>query len=496
MKHLGLKRGVATEPSLLLSATPVVALLLFLAGILIYKGADSISDFSVVALLSSSALALVLAFVNGSLCRRGMTVGFRRSARQILPAVPMLVFIAMVSTTWMLSGVVPLLIDCGLRMLSPTSFLVVCCIVCGVISVLTGSSWSTIATIGVAFMGIGTIMGFHVGWVAGAIISGAYFGDKVSPLSDTTVVASSACGVDLFKHIRYLMLTSIPAMGVALVVFFLAGLLFDPVSVEGTSDVLGLLSSHFNLTPAVLIIPVITFGLIALRVNTLIVLFVSSMLGLVGIFVFQPEIAASLGATDLTSGIAATAKMLWSETSFATGHELFDNLVSTSGITGMLSTIALVLSAMIFGMVMIGTGMLSVLTRTLTKHIHTRFAIVGSTVGSGLFLNSCTADQYLSIIIGGNMYRNAYRRLGLEARLLSRTLEDSVSVTSVLIPWNSCGVTQSAVLGVSTVVYLPYCVFNYLSPVMSLVMAWTGFKIRQRISGQNMTSELKDKVMA
>ncbi|MBO4942623.1 MAG: sodium:proton antiporter [Muribaculaceae bacterium] len=485
-----------TDPSLLLSAIPVVALLLFIAGILIYKGADSISDYSVVALLSTSALALVLSFFCGSLCRRGMIVGFRRSARQILPAVPMLIFISMISTTWVLSGVVPLLIEWGLRLLNPTTFLVVCCVVCGLISVLTGSSWSTIATLGVAFMGIGTIMGFHVGWVAGAIISGAYFGDKVSPLSDTTVVASSACGVDLFKHIRYLMLTSIPAMLVALVVFFVVGLMFDPVSVEGTNEVLDLLNSHFNLAPAVLLIPVITFGLIALRVNTLIVLFVSSMLGLAGIFIFQPGIAEWLGVHGPVSGIVATAKLLWSESVFTTGHELFDNLVSTSGITGMLSTILLVLSAMVFGMAMIGTGMLSVLTRTLTKHIHTRFAIVGSTVGSGLFLNGFTADQYLALIIGGNMYRNAYRRLGLEPRLLSRTLEDSVSVTSVLIPWNSCGVTQAAVLEVSTIVYMPYCVFNYLSPIMSLVMAWTGFKIKQRICGQKITSELSDRVIA
>lgn len=473
-----------------------MALLLFLAGILILKGADSISEYSVLALLSASILSIVLSWYNGNLCCRGLKVGFQRSARQILPAVPMLVFIAMVSVTWMLSGVVPLLIDFGLRMLNPTFFLVITCVVCGVISILTGSSWSTIATIGVAFMGIGTIMGFNVGWVAGAIISGAYFGDKVSPLSDTTVVASSACGVDLFKHIRYLMLTSIPAMGVALLVFMIAGLTCDPASEVGTTEVLGLIEEHFNLTPWVLLIPAITFGLIAMRVNTLIVLFVSSMLGLGGIFVFQPEIASWLGADGFIAGVAASLKLLWSETLFASGHELFDNLVSTSGITGMLSTIALVLSAMIFGTVMIGTGMLSVLTRTLTKHIHTRFAIVGSTVGSGLFLNSCTADQYLSLIIGGNMYRNAYRRLGLEARLLSRTLEDSVSVTSVLIPWNSCGVTQSAVLGVSTVAYLPYCVFNYLSPVMSLVMAWTGFKIKQRISGQKITTELSDRVMA
>ncbi len=171
--------------------------------------------------------------------------------------------------------------------------------------------------------------------------------------------------------------------------------------------------------------------------------------------------------------------MLWSETVFSTGNAVFDDLVSTSGITGMLGTVALVLCAMLFGTAMIATGMLDTLTNALTRRLTSRFSLVGATVGSGLFLNSCTADQYLSIIIGGNMYRNAYRRFGLEPRLLSRTLEDSVSVTSVLIPWNSCGVTQSAVLGVATLTYLPFCIFNYMSPLMSLLMAYTGLGIKQ-----------------
>ncbi len=496
MNQRGLLSAVSANGAVVLSAVPIVGLLVFLACILIFKGADSISDYSVLALLSSSVLSLAIAFVSGRIRRRGLLSGFLRSARQILPAVPMLVFIAMVSTTWMLSGVVPVLIDYGLRLLNPVFFLVAGCIVCGVVSVLTGSSWSTIATIGVAFMGIGTVMGIHPGWVAGAIISGAYFGDKVSPLSDTTVVASSACGVDLFKHIKYLMLTSMPAMGVALLVFFIVGLTVDQMKEIDTTEVCTMLGQYFNLTPWVLVIPAVTFGLIAMRVRTLIVLFVSAMLGLAGIFIFQPNLSVSLGAVDMVSGMKVSVALLWGETSFSTGNEIFDNLVTTSGITGMLSTIALVLSAMVFGTVMIGTGMLAVLTKWLTRRISTRLTLVGSTVGSGLFLNCCTADQYLSIIIGGNMYRNAYRRLGLEPRLLSRTLEDSVSVTSVLIPWNSCGVTQSAVLGVSTLVYLPYCVFNYLSPLMSLFMAWTGFKIRQRVSGQKTTSELTDKAMA
>lgn len=471
---VNIKTSSAKRPTLLLSVVPVLFLLLFLGGVVLILGAGAISDYSCVALLSAAVLAVVLSAASGSLCRRGMTVGMRRSAAQILPAVPMLVCIGMVSATWMLSGVVPLLIDLGLRWLNAELFLVICCAVCGVISVLTGSSWTTIATIGVAFMGVGTVLGFHPGWIAGAIISGAYFGDKVSPLSDTTVVASSACGVDLFKHIRYLMISSIPSMTIALAVFLAVGLLGGGAPVATSSEIPALLAEHFNLSPWLLVIPALTVLMIVLRVPTLAVLAISALLGLVGMFVFQPELVASLGG-DIAVGL----RVLVSETSFDTGNELFDKLVATSGITGMLPTIALVLCAMLFGTAMIGTGMLGAITAAVTTRLNRRFSLVGSTVAGGLFLNSCTADQYLSIIIGGNMFRNAYRRFGLEPRLLSRTLEDSVSVTSVLIPWNSCGVTQSAVLGVATVVYMPYCIFNWLSPLMTLLLAYTGFKIHQ-----------------
>ena len=476
-----IKNKVVKSPSLAISFAPIVALLAFLGAVIIFLGAGAISDFSHLALLSAAVLAVVLAFFTGSICRRGMIIGMRRSARQILPAVPMLIFIAMVATTWMLSGVVPTLIDLGLRMLNPTFFLVITCAVCAVISVLTGSSWSTIATIGVAFMGIGTVMGFNTAWIAGAIISGAYFGDKVSPLSDTTVVASSACGVDLFKHIRYLLLTAMPAMIIALIIFFIMGLNVTPTSDIAIDDILAQLHTTFNISAWTLLIPAITLTLIALRVPTLTVLFASGLMGLVGVFVFQPAIAANLLAAAEGNHTAMMWKLLWSETLFDTGNAMFDDLCTTSGITGMLPTVALVLCAMLFGTAMIGTGMLGTITQSLTRRLHGRFALVGSTVASGLCLNSCTADQYLSIIIGGNMFRNAYRRMGLEPKLLSRTLEDSVSVTSVLIPWNSCGVTQSTVLGVATLAYLPFCFFNILSPVMTLVMAFTGFKIRQAV---------------
>lgn len=433
------------------------------------EGADAIAGYSPVVLLGSAALSVVLSFVFGALSRRGMTVGFVRSARQILPAVPMLICIAMVATTWMVSGVVPTLIVYGLEVLTPTLFLVTACVVCALISVLTGSSWSTIATIGVAFMGIGQVMGFSAGWIAGAIISGAYFGDKISPLSDTTVVASSACGVDLFAHMRYLMLSSVPALLVALVVFAVKGFMSDAADANQGMMLDGALRTTFNITPWTLVIPAITLALIAFRVPTLLTLAASALLGFVGIFVFQP---------DLGHSVISAAGMLWSGNAMDTGVERLDSLVSTGGISGMMSTVALVLSAMMFGAAMMGTGMLASITRSFTSRLHKRTSIVGATVGSGLFMNSTTADQYLSLIITGNMYRNVYRQFGLEPRLLSRTIEDSVSVTSVLIPWNSCGITQSTVLGVSTMVYFPYCIFNILSPCMSLLLAWTGWRIR------------------
>lgn len=463
---------------MVLSAAPIVLLLTFLALIIIFKGADYILEYSPLSLLCSALCAVVLTFLSGSLTKRGLKVGLLRSARQIMPAVVMLIFIAMISTTWMLSGVVPMLIDYGLRILNPSMFLVTTCAVCGVISVLTGSSWSTIATIGVAFMGIGTIMGYNPGWIAGAIISGAYFGDKVSPLSDTTVVASSACGVDLFKHIRYLLITTVPAMSIALLVFLLRGITFDASPISTEVEILTHIRDTFNMSAWLFVIPAVTILLIVLRVPTLLTLMIGSAMGLAGIFIFQHQM---LG----TQAISSAASILWQGLSFDTGNELFDNLISTGGVLGMIDTIKLVLCAMIFGAALIGTGMLATLTGAITRRIHKRFSLVATTVSSGLFLNMCTADQYLSIIIGGNMFRNAYKRLGLEPRLLSRTVEDSVSVTSVLIPWNSCGVTQSTVLGVATLTYLPYCIFNYLSPVMTLIISLTGFKIRQAVSRQH-----------
>lgn len=473
--NISASAGAQKRPKLLISLVPVISLLTALIGIIVFAGSESISDYSPAVLLLSAAIAVTLSAVTRTSDRASMLNGLRRSARQILPAVPLLLLIALVSATWLWSGVVPTLIDYGIRVLDPTFFLVTTCAVCAVVSVLTGSSWTTIATIGVAFIGIGRIMGYSEGWIAGAIISGAYFGDKVSPLSDTTVIASSSCGVDLFDHIRYLMLTAAPAMLLSLAVFLCVGLMADvEPTATGSSEMLTALHGYFNITPYTLIIPAVVITLIALRVKTLYTLAAGALLGLAGIFVFQPGILETISQSGT---VATTLQVLWTDASLDSGITVLDDLISSGGITGMLPTITLVLCAMLFGGAMLGTGMLRSIAEAITSRLSHRRTIVGATVSSGLFLNSCTADQYLSIIIGSNMYRDVYQRYSLPPRLLSRTLEDSVSVTSVLIPWNSCGVTQSTVLGVATLTYLPFCLFNILSPLMTMLLAWTGFKI-------------------
>lgn len=413
--------------------------------------------------------------------------GFRKSAKQIIPAYPILILIGTLSATWMLSGVVPMLIDYGVRMLYPPAFLPLACMVCALISVVTGSSWTTIATIGVAFMGIGTVLGYPAPWVAGAIISGAYFGDKVSPLSDTTVLASSTVGVDLFTHIRNMMITTVPAIAIALCVYALVGW-FTPIQSQNQiGEITQAIRSTFNLSPWLLLVPVTTCVLIALRVNTVITLATGTVAGLIAAIIFQPQLFAAVSG-DMSMPLAS-AKILFSGSELSTGNEVLDPLLSTSGAWGMMPTVWLVTSAMMFGGVMIGSGMLASITSAIIRKINRPGSLIASTVAGGCFLNATTGDQYISLIIGGNLYHSAYRRAGMHPRMLSRTLEDSISVTSVLIPWNSCGMTQSTVLGIATIAYAPCCIFNILSPIMSLAVAAVGNKINRRLALRTTTSD-------
>ena len=469
-------------PSPIASAIPIMYLISSLVIMLSTKGTDAVSEYSQLILLSAALLAFGISRIFYPCSWNMLKIGLYKSAKQILPAVPILLLIAMVSASWMYGGIVPSLIYYGLEFIKPEIFLVITCAVCSIISVLTGSSWTTCATIGIAFMGIGTIMGYSEAWIAGAVISGAYFGDKMSPLSDTTVLASSTTGVKLFDHIKFLFITTLPAMIVAFIVYLILGLTADISTASHSGELTTHLVNTFNVSPWLLLAPVITCTLIVMRVNVLITLAISVVLGLTGLIVFEQQVLMSL-AID-SSKLNAIIGVLLSNTSIETNNELLNELVATGGIKGMMNTIYLILSAMIFGGVMLGTGMLSSITRTCLKGIKKASSAVTTTIGSGLFMNSCTGDQYLSIIVTANLFKNLYKKLNLPPRLLGRAIEDSVSVTSVLIPWNSCGITQSTVLGVATLSYLPFCVFNYMCPMMSIIIAHIGYKISDNIQAK------------
>ncbi len=469
------KKGL---PPIMLSLVPIVLLILTIVYIMIVYGADNVLTYSSYVLLAMSIITLVLSRLFHPCSLILLKRGLCKSAKQILPAVPILILISTISATWMLGGVVPTIIVYGLELLSPTVFLVICTIVCSLISILTGSSWTTCATIGVAFMGIGNVMGYDPACTAGAVISGAYFGDKMSPLSDTTILASSTVGVNLFTHVKYMMITTVPSLILALIVFSIIGLITNVTNAAETSQTIMLLEKTFHISPWLLLAPVVTCTLIVLRVKVLLTLFISTLMGVCCLVFMQPSIFGLLTAES--GAFWAIVNVLCTETSINTGSDMLNNLVSTSGISGMLETIKLVLCAMLFGGALIGTGMLSSITRKLSQKLNGLRKIVSTTVGTGLLVNACTGDQYLSLIVTGNIYKNLYSRNGLEPRLLSRSLEDSISVTSVLIPWNSCGMTQSTVLGVNTFYYLPYCVFNYMCPIISIIVASIGYKIYRR----------------
>lgn len=472
-----------TLPSPIASAIPIIFLITSLVSLLVIKGTDAIFENSQFILLGAAALAFAISRIFYPCSWNMLKIGLYKSAKQIIPAIPILLLIAMVSASWMFGGIVPSLIYYGLEFINPGTFLVVTCAVCSIISVLTGSSWTTCATIGIAFMGIGTIMGYNEAWIAGAVISGAYFGDKMSPLSDTTVLAASTTGVKLFDHIKYLFITTVPAMSIALLVYFLLGINITDTGASHSGDLITHLTHTFNISPWLLLAPVITCALIMMRINVLVTLAISTVLGIIGLVCFEPQLLEVL--SDGSNSFMAIFNLLMFNTSVETNNDLLNELVTTGGVEGMMNTIYLILSAMIFGGVMLGTGMLSSITRSCLKGVKKTSSAVSTTVGSGLFMNSCTGDQYLSIIITANLFKNLYKKLGLEPRLLGRSIEDSVSVTSVLIPWNSCGITQSTVLGVATLAYLPFCVFNYMCPIMSIIIVFAGYKISTNTGTNN-----------
>ena len=474
---------MSKTPSPIVSFVPIIAMVAMLYVAVSSFGSDALSGPSQVVLLVASALTVAIGMAVYKIEWARFENAIVDNIKGIASATIILLIIGALSGAWMLSGVVPTLNDYGMALINPRFFLATACIICILVSVMTGSSWTTIATIGIALMGIGQAQGYSDGWIAGAIISGAYFGDKISPLSDTTVLAASVSHTPLFDHIRYMLYTTIPSIVITLIIFVVAGITGDVAESSQIDRISAVLNARFNITPWLLIVPIVTGVLIARRVPTLITLFASTVMAVIAAVVAQPDILASLGHGDRPV-FEGAMKMLTTETSISSGNALVDDLISTRGMAGMLNTVWLILCAMCFGGTMTASGMLRSITAMFARMMKSTFSLVSSTVCSGLFLNLTTADQYISIILTGNMFRNIYEREGYESRLLSRTTEDSVTVTSVLVPWNSCGMTQSTVLGVPTLTYLPYCFFNYLSPIMSMIVAAFSYKIYRKATGK------------
>ncbi len=475
-----MENNPSKTPSPILSLIPLAVLVSLLFITISIWGGDALSGASQIVLLFSSAVCCLIGMLFYKVPWKTFEAAIINNITGVSTALIILLIIGALSSSWMISGVVPTLIYYGVRLIHPDLFLVSTCAICAIVSVVTGSSWTTVATIGVALFGIGQVQGFGEGWIAGAIISGAYFGDKVSPLSDTTILASSVTGTPLFKHIRYLMLTTVPSITIALLIFTIAGFSHEATDTAHINEFRLALQETFNISLWLLLVPVITGILIAKRVPAIITLFVSSILAIVFALIFQQEVLREIaGAANATLESLFTGSLitLYGGTHIETGSAALNELVSTRGMAGMMNTVWLILCAMCFGGAMVASGMLASIISVFLRFMHKTFGLVASTVASGLFFNICTADQYISIILTGKMYSDTYKKKGYDSCLLGRTIEDGVTVTSPLVPWNSCGLTQSTVLGVATLTYLPYCFFNLISPLMSLFIAAIGYKI-------------------
>lgn len=467
-----------TELNIWEAVIPVVILMGMLAyNIFFVEGQEWFGTYTnQIILLLGGLVAAIVGFLNKVTIERMMKEIWENLKSVFIP-IMILFLVGALAGTWLISGVIPAMVYYGLQVLSPSIFLPASVIICAVISIATGSSWTTSATVGIALVGIGTALGIDTGMIAGAVISGAYFGDKMSPLSDTTNLAPAMAGTDLFTHIRYMTLTTVPTLIITLIVF---GIISASIETSGTADLSSLLatiSTTFNISPWLFIVPVVVIALILLKTKPLIALSTGVILAAIFAFIFQPEVLMHLS----NSKLSAITTSIFTETQITTDNEKLNDLFSAGGMEGMLWTIFLIMCAMIFGGIMDGIGALARITKELLKLAHTVFGLFASTVISCLGLNAIASDQYLAIVIPGKMFKKAYEDRGLAPENLSRTLEDSGTVTSVLIPWNTCGAYQSGVLGVDTLHYAGYAVFNWLSPFMTLLFAAFQIKIKELV---------------
>ena len=470
-----------TKPvSLSIAFLPILFLITLLSLNVYYYGDDALSGANQMTLLLSGAFCSFLAIIRGT-SWHNIIEGIRNSISDTLPALLILLLIGALAGTWLISGIVPAMIYYGLQIVNPTYFLIAACLVSAIISLVTGSSWSTIATIGVALLGIGKAVGMSEAMVAGAIISGAYFGDKMSPLSDTTNLAPAMAGVDLFTHISYMSYTTVPSICITLIIFLFLGLNLDTqTSADDISIIQNAINSKFNISIWLFSVPAIVIGLIIKKIPAIPALFIGTILGGIAAIIFQTEIITELGGSNnyFQNSFTVLMDAMARDVSIVTENSMINELLSTGGMNGMLNTVWLILCAMCFGGSMEASGFLNKLSTSFMKMATNTASLVATTTGTCVFFNLTASDQYLSIIVPGKMFSESYKKNGLAPENLSRTLEDSGTVTSVLIPWNTCGATQASVLGVSTLTYLPFCFFNIISPFMTMMYAIIGIKIK------------------
>jgi len=476
--------------SLGLALLPIIVLIAALGfNVLEVYGDDALSGSSQMIIILVAGFAAAIGLARG-VSWKEQQASVVSTIGNAMPSILILLLVGALASVWLLSGTVPVLVYYGVKLLNPTIFLLACCIACAITSVVSGSSWSTAATIGVAMVGIGRALGIPDGLIGGAIISGSYFGDKISPLSDTTNLAAAVTETPLFDHIRYLLLTTGPSIIISLILFAGIGFWLDTSSTAvDTSIVLDAIDERFNVTLWLLLPPAITLALIVKKVDAIPALFVGILAGVACALIFQQDLLVEIMSDDSYPMYRLVMGTLFGGVDIVTSNTQLNDLFSSSGMYGMLGTVWLILAAMTFGGVMEASGMIARIMHSVKSLATNFFSLVACTTGTCIVTNISTSDQYIAVALPGRMYAGLYKDMGYSSENLSRTLEDTGTVTSVLVPWNTCGAYHAAVLGIGTFTYLPFAFFNLLSPFMTLLFA--AFMIKIKRTGVSEDSTIK-----
>ncbi len=480
------------KPSLFISLVPVVALVtLLVMNIYIFNDNAALGPNQVALFMAATLCAGIGLFY--------MKIPYKDIEKKVISSIGLsmqanliLLVVGILIALWIFNGVVPAMIYYGIKLFNPNWFLPLTCLVCCVVSLATGSSWSTGGTVGIAFIGVGQALNIPSPMVAGAVISGAYFGDKLSPLSDTTNLAPAMAGVDLFTHIRYMLFTTLPSITIALIGFSILGYFYGGTGTDITQvrEVLTILESRFNLTPFLFLLPALVFFMVARKIPALPALLMGCLLGVIFGLVFQQDLLRALIGPEMSwlQIYGKIIEMTHSGFAITTNNAMIDSLLNRGGMSSMLNTVWLILMAMVFGGVMEATGMLEAIGNAILKMVKGTGSLIAATISSTMVINLTASDQYLSVVLPGRMFRASYRKFGLAPQNLSRSLEDGGTITSVLVPWNTCGAYFSTILGVSTLSYMPYCFFNLVNPFVAVIIGASGWKI-EKLNEQEVIEE-------